>query len=96
MERVTILASPMTIVDLYDLVAIKLGYNHNACTYDCRKIEVAPNFADAIEKFYEKNFSDYKFRFGMDWVCFGPKVNEDLPDDTIEVEDGFIEVTEVV
>lgn len=82
--------SPMTITDIYDFTAMKLGHDYNKCRYDCRKIEVAPSIADAVEEYYKRKFSDYKQQFGMDWVCYGPKVNESLPKDTVEIEEGFI------
>ena len=92
---------PLTITDLYDFVAIALGYDKEKVHYDCTKIEVSDDIAELIEEKYrqvgqEKGLGEYdiKMSFGMDWCCSGPKVDEKLDNGTIVVYDGFIEEIE--
>lgn len=76
---------PTNIVDLYDAVAKELGYNPDKCEYDCKKIEVSADIVEAIESQYE-----YQYAFTMEWICWGPKQNDDLPKQTVKVYKGFI------
>ena len=81
------------IVALYNKVATLLGHeNTDDLHYDCRKINVANNIFENIRAYYEKDQKLDKESFGMAWVCYGPKCDEALPDDTITIEDGFAEV----
>lgn len=86
------------IVGLYDAVATEMGYNNiNDLEYDCRKINIASNIQDGIYEKYlalgkEQNLSEYDVRTGITLLLAvsGPKVNEKLADDEVEVFDGFI------
>ena len=93
--RVQIEAEPMTIMELYNKVAVAVGIDpEDVTSYDCRKILVARNLQDAVIEKYRQNFSDYKLAFGMDWCCYGPKCEETLEDGVVEFEDGFMETKE--
>lgn len=90
MNTVKIVTPVTSIVGLYDAVARAMGFNPEKCEYDCTKIKCASNFADEIEEAYKAKYpNDYKMAFGMHWVCYGPKVDEGLTDDTVIVEEGF-------
>ena len=84
-----------SIVNFYDAIAEQLGYPKDKVNYDCRKIKVSETRERAIEMFYEEKYGngmsdDWKESFGMDWVCFGPQMDEMLQGDEVEIEDGFI------
>ena len=83
---------PTGIVNLYDIVAEQLGHDRTKVEYDCTKIEVSENIAQTIEDCYNDGTDDWKQTFGMHWVCFGPKEDKTLPDDTVRVEAGFIKI----
>lgn len=73
---------------MYDMVARALGVDpRDVSTYDCKKIEVSEEIANAIE---EAVYADDKVTFSMHWLCFGPKVNKELHSGEVRVEDGFI------
>ena len=89
--RVNVYVKSTNIPKLYDCIAIAMGYNLNQVqSYDCKKVEVSSNIVHAVMDWYKSNYADYKVSFGMEWVCFGPKENKELPDNTVEVHDGFI------
>lgn len=83
---------PLSITDVYDLTAMAMGFNPDEVTgYDCTKIEVAEDIFNWVEQFYKAAYhDDYKQKFGMDWVCYGPKCNTDLADSLVRTEEGFI------
>ena len=73
------------ITEFYDRVAIAMGIEiTHDLHYDCRKIEVSKDIADAIESTYSDRLS-----FSTAWLCYGPKVNEDLKDGELLIHDGF-------
>lgn len=93
MARVQIAAEPMMIIDLYNKVAVAAGVDPDKVkNYDCTKIRVAENLQDAVVEKYKQECRDYKLAFGMDWVCFGPKVDKDLEDGVVEYEDEFMKM----
>ena len=91
MKEIKIESKPTGIVNLYDIVAKQLGHDRTKCHYDCTKIEVSEDIAQAIEDAYNDGTSDWKMTFGMHWCCFGPKENKELPDSTVRIEPGFIQ-----
>ena len=86
------------IVELYDAVATEMGYvNTNELEYDCRKINIASNIQDGIYEEYlalgkAQNIHESDIRTGITMLLAvsGPKVNENLANDEVEVLDGFI------
>ena len=88
---------PMSIVETYRCIAIILGYAPNDCRFDCTKITVSDDVAKNVEKHYEENIKgDWKTQFAVEWCCFGPKVDKNLPPHSAEVFRGGIELdTEV-
>lgn len=86
-------AHPHSITNLYDMVAILLGHDPSKCHYDCTKIEVSSDVVYDIENTYRDGTDndDWKMTFGMHWCCFGPKEDKTLPDNTVRIEDGFIQ-----
>ena len=79
------------IKQLYDKVAQALGYEDTEnLHYDCAYINVAPNIADNVLAYMKEEEKFEAMERGMLWVCFGPKADENLKDDVIMVDDGFI------
>jgi hypothetical protein len=67
--------------------------------FDCTKIDVANNIQDMFYEYYTdlekgKNNSrtDNDIRIGITMILaiYGPKVNEDLADNEVEIFDGFL------
>jgi hypothetical protein len=87
-----------SIVELYEATAKEMGYtNTDKLEFDCRNINVAKNIQDSIyEKYielgHEQKLSDQDVRAGITMLLAvsGPKVDENLADDEVEVFDGFI------
>ena len=74
------------VVDLYNKIADQLGYDCRKCEYDCREIEVSKDIEEKIRKKYED-----PEEFGMVWLIYGPKMNENLPENTVAISGKFIE-----
>jgi len=86
------------ITELYDAIATTMGYhNVSELEYDCCKVNIAKNIQDGIYEKYtelgrEQKISESDVRLGITMLlaCSGPKVDEDLADNEVEVFDGFI------
>lgn len=86
------------IPELYDVIATTMGHrNVNELEYDCRKVNISKNIQDGIYDKYlalgkEQNLSEQDVRIGVTMLLAvsGPKVDDDLADDEVEVFDGFI------
>lgn len=81
------------ITELYDAIASTLGYKNKL--YDCTKINVARNIHDGFLKYYREtiphtNESDLRMSVSMLLLNYGPKVDESLADDEVEIFNGFI------
>jgi len=82
-----------SVTELYDTVA-SLMCKTNA-NYDCRHITIAPNIQDGFFAHYKEenanlSESDFKMSMAMLLLCYGPKVDESLAENEVEVFDGFI------
>ena len=76
------------IVSFYDNVAETIGLDKDAVRYDCTKIDVSRNIQDNIFSVWEKmGASDLEI--GMTWCNSGPKTDDKLPHDTINITHGF-------
>ena len=86
------------IVELYDAIATEMGFVAvQDLEYDCRKVNIAKNIQDGIYEKYielgkEQKVAESDVRAGITMLlaCSGPKVDESLADDEVEVFDGFI------
>ena len=83
-----------SVTELYDLIGL-METGSSDHEYDCRHINVAKNIQDGFFKHYRESNphiseSDFKMGMGMLLLNYGPKVDEDLADDEVEVFDGFI------
>ena len=92
MITVEITNMPMSIVDLYNYIAIKLGLDPEKCHYDCTKINVSNGIFENVQEWYKQQCknADYKLAFGMDWCCYGPKADENLSGYNATIQDGFV------
>ena len=98
MRKVTVPKNNYGIVELYDTVANAMGYTDTSeLEYDCCKINIAKNIQDGIYERYmelgrEENLpaEDVRASVTMLLLMSGPKVDENLADNEVEVFDGFI------
>jgi hypothetical protein len=86
-----------SIVELYEATAKEMGYaNPKELKFDCRKINVAPNIQDGFYAHYTESAdpdiseNDLQMAITMTLAISGPKVDENLADNEVEVFDGFI------
>lgn len=87
-----------SITELYDAIAMEMGHqNVHKLEYDCRKVNIAKNIQDGIYDKYielskEEKCSEQDVRLGITMLLAisGPKVDEDLEDNEVEIFDGFI------
>ena len=87
-----------SITELYDAIATTMGYsNVDELEYNCCKVNIAKNIQDGIYDKYlelgkEEKLSEQDIRVGVTMLLAvsGPKVDENLADNEVEVLDGFI------
>ena len=72
---------------IYRATAVAAGKKPGKVHYDCRHIMVSKDIFDAYEAYMEA--IGCKEAIGSEWMIYGPKVNEKLPEATVEIEDGF-------
>ena len=92
---ITIPHKNYSVPELYETVASLMGKETKDLRYDCRNINVAKNVQDGFFSYYRENNphtseSDFKIAMGMLLLSYGPKVDENLADNEVEVFDGFI------
>ena len=86
------------IVELFDAIATEMGFVAvQNLEYDCCKVNIAKNMQDGIYEKYlelgrEQKLADSDVRAGITMLlaCSGPKVDENLTDNEVEVFEGFI------
>ena len=96
--KLTIPNENYTIIGLFDAIATEMGYVAvQNLEYDCCKVNVAQNIQDGIYEKYialgkDENISEHDVRMGITMLlaCSGPKVDEALADDEVEVFEGFL------
>lgn len=89
-----------SVIELYEQTAKEMGYtNVKELQFDCRKINVAKNIQDKFYNHYvnsillhDKTETEHEARLQATMVLaqFGPKVDENLADNEVEVFEGFI------
>ena len=98
MNKVKVPENNYGIVELYDAVAAAMGHTDTSkLEYDCCKINIAKNIQDGIYERYlelgrEEKLPDDDVRVSVTMLLLmsGPKVDENLADNEVEVFDGFI------
>lgn len=86
------------IIELYEAIATEMGFVAvQNLEYDCCKVNIAKNIQDGIYEKYlelgrEQKLYDSDIRAGVTMLLAvsGPKVDEYLEDDEVEVFEGFI------
>ena len=91
---------PMSIIELYEAAAKEMGCtNTSEIKYDCTKINVAENIQDGFYGYYlamlrEKDIYSHENEARADVTMLlamsGPKVDNALKANEVEVFDGFI------
>ena len=76
------------IIAFYDNVAAAMGLDPSVLHYDCTKINVAKSIQSNIFEVLNAKYPE-PGSTGMIWVWHGPKTDDTLPDDTVEVFAGF-------
>lgn len=86
--------------EFYDAVATEMGYDNTSdLHYDCRNINIAANIQDNFYEYYAGQaretspvLSENDIRVGttMLLVMSGPKVDDALNPNEVEIFDGFI------
>lgn len=89
-----------SIIELYEAAAKEMGYaNTKELNFDCRQINVAPNIQDGFYAYYTElakvtdpqvSETEVRTEITMLLAIGGPKVDDNLADDEVEVFDGFI------
>jgi hypothetical protein len=90
---------PMSIIELYEAAATEMGYaNTSEIKYDCTKINVAENIQDGFYEYYlalirENDIYSHENEARADITMLlamsGPKVDQTLKANEVEVFDGF-------
>lgn len=98
--KLTLSKAAYGLPDFYNAVARKMGYNATGnINYDCREITIAKEIQDGFYEYYtdylkETNPSlserEIKTSITMLLLMSGPKVDEALKGNEVEVFDGFI------
>ena len=88
------------LLQFYEIIGRELGFDTNDKTirYDCRKIEIAKNIQDIFYSAYEMaypdafagSYSQAVTEVTMILALSGPKVNHDLTNNTVSIEEDFI------
>jgi hypothetical protein len=79
------------IVEIYDTIARKMGFDPGTIRYDCSKISVSDDIREAFFKYCESQFGGDPPASGAAaaWVSVGPKTDKNLPEASVLVFDGF-------
>lgn len=98
--KLTVLHKNYSIIELYETVAKEMGYvDTKELQFDCRKINIAKNIQDGFYTYYTElakitdpyvSETEVQVEITMLLAMGGPKVDENLTDDEVEVFDGFI------
>ena len=83
------------VTELYDTVASFMGKETEKLNYDPCNINVAMNIQEGFFKRYREenqdlSEGDFNMSMALMLLNYGPKVDESLADDEVEVFDGFI------
>lgn len=89
--------SNKTVIQLYESIGKLFGVDGPEARYDCRCILVSKNIQDAIyrsyEQLYPEEFAENPVEFSTQVTMLlansGPKVDETLSNNTVEVQEGF-------
>ena len=89
-----------SIIELYEAAAKEMGHtNTKEIQFDCRKINVAKNIQDGFYAYHtelckeiEPHMSEKEIQAQITVILAigGPKVDESLADNEVEIFDGFI------
>lgn len=93
-------SAPCGLTELYDVVATEMGYaDTSVLKYDCTKISIAKNIQDGFYAYYEAvareanpdvTAQEISVATTMLLAMKGPKVDESLNANEVEVFAGFI------
>lgn len=78
------------VIEFYNLIAQKLGYDPNKVGYDRYKIDVTKPVQEQIFAFYQEEQKVFGEFIVDAWYSFGPKANLPGKEYRAEIFDGFI------
>lgn len=78
------------IAELYDTIAIKLGYNPATVYYDCRKICVSKPVMEQVFAYYKADKRVTRPAFNQLWLNLGPKANLAGDGYKVDIQKGFV------
>lgn len=79
------------IIELYNTVAAKLGYNPATVHYDCRKICVSKPVMEQVFAYFKAEKQISRATFNQLWLNLGPKANLSGDDNKADIQKGFIQ-----
>lgn len=94
--KFTIPEKNYNLIEFYNVVAREMGYTETSeLHYDCRNINIAANIQDGFYTYYRETnpgipASEVNLQVTLLLACSGPKVDEALKANEVEVFDGFI------
>ena len=94
--KLTIPEKNYGLVEFYNAVATEMGYaDTSELRYDCREINIAANIQDGFYAYYREtnpaiHANEVNVQVTMILACSGPKVDENLNANEVEIFDGFI------
>ena len=72
---------------IYAATAVAAGRDPENTQYDCRRLKVSKAIYEAYRAYMESIHAELDI--GQHWMMCGPKTDETLTGNTVEVEDGF-------
>lgn len=94
--KFTITEKNYNLIEFYNVVAREMGHTDTSeLHYDCRNINIAANIQDGFYAYYRETnpgipASEVNLQVTLLLACSGPKVDEALKANEVEVFDGFI------
>lgn len=93
--KITMPEKNYDLIEFYNAVANEMGYaDTSELYYDCTKIDIAENIQNGFYEYYKGKGYD-TVSITMTLAISGPKVNQDLKANEVEVLDGFIKEREI-
>lgn len=72
---------------IYAATAVAAGMAPENTQYDCRRLKVSKAIYEAYRAYMESIHAELDI--GQHWMMCGPKIDENLVGNTVEIEDGF-------
>ena len=78
--------------ELYKFILSQAGIDWpDGMTFDCTKIDVSRDVQDMAYDAFMRNSGAQEFECNMYWALSGPKVDKDLPPNTVLLHEGYLQ-----